>query len=113
MAEKFIQKATDKMEAKGTKGTFKKWAKSAGFKDTCSAATAVLAGKDSAGKDKTYSEKMKSKANFANNTGCKKKSPMQNGGKVKKPKTTHHHTIKKKPKSKEEKLTYLEQRKKR
>ena len=41
MAEKFIQKATDKMEAKGTKGTFKKWAKGAGFKDTCSAATAL------------------------------------------------------------------------
>ena len=72
MAEKFIQKATDKMEAKGTKGTFKKWAKGAGFKDTCSAATAVLAGKDSKGEDKTYSKKMIAKANFANNTGCKK-----------------------------------------
>ena len=43
-----------------------KWAKKNGFKDACSAASAVMSKKDN------YSEEVVKMANYANNFGCKK-----------------------------------------
>jgi len=48
-------------------GAFTKWAKNNGFKDACSAASAVMKNK------KKYSEKVMKMANYANNFGCKKR----------------------------------------
>ena len=48
-------------------GAFTKWAKSNGFKDACSAASAVMKKTDK------YSEKVVKMANYANNFGCKTK----------------------------------------
>ena len=49
-------------------GKFTRWAKKNGFKDACSAASAVMAAK----KDK-YSEGVRKMANYAKNFGCKNK----------------------------------------
>ena len=48
------------------KGKFTAWAKKNGFKDACSAASAVMSSKDK------YSEEVVKMANYANNFGCKK-----------------------------------------
>ena len=48
-------------------GAFTKWAKNNGFKDACSAASAVMKKTDK------YSEKVVKMANYANNFGCKTK----------------------------------------
>jgi hypothetical protein len=61
MAGKWIQKASRKMEAKGTKGSFTKWAHAHGFKDSKSASRHVMAHKDK------YSPAIIKKANFARN----------------------------------------------
>ena len=52
---------------KSRQGAFTKWAKNNGFKDACSAASAVMKNK------KKYSEKVMKMANYANNFGCKKR----------------------------------------
>jgi|TARA_R110002020_G_scaffold146945_1_gene321952 hypothetical protein len=49
-------------------GKFTRWAKKNGFKDACSAASAVMGAK----KDK-YSEGVRKMANYAKNFGCKNK----------------------------------------
>ena len=48
-------------------GAFTEWAKANGFRDACSAASAVMKNK------KKYSEKVMKMANYANNFGCKKR----------------------------------------
>ena len=48
-------------------GKFTAWAKRNGFKDACSAASAVMKKKDD------YSESVVKMANYANNFGCKRK----------------------------------------
>ena len=48
-------------------GKFTAWAKKNGFKDACSAASAVMSSKDK------YSEEVVKMANYANNFGCSKK----------------------------------------
>ena len=53
---------------KKNRGKFTKWAKKNGFKDACSAASAVMG----AAKDK-YSTEVREMANYANNFGCKNK----------------------------------------
>jgi len=52
---------------KSNEGDFTKWAKSNGFKDACSGASAVMKSK------KKYSAKVVKMANYANNFGCKNK----------------------------------------
>mgnify|MGYP003643162157 CR=1 FL=1 len=52
---------------KSREGAFTKWAENNGFKDACSAASAVMKNK------KKYSEKVMKMANYANNFGCKRK----------------------------------------
>ena len=52
---------------KQNRGKFTKWAKANGFKDACSAASAVMKKTDK------YSEKVVKMANYANNFGCKMK----------------------------------------
>ena len=52
---------------KSDQGKFTKWAKNNGFKDACSAASAVMKKTDK------YSEKVVKMANYANNFGCKTK----------------------------------------
>ena len=52
---------------KSRQGAFTKWAENNGFKDACSAASAVMKNKDK------YSEKVMKMANYANNFGCKRK----------------------------------------
>jgi len=52
---------------KQNQGKFTKWAKANGFKDACSAASAVMKN------TKKYSEKVVKMANYANNFGCKRK----------------------------------------
>ena len=47
------------------KGIFTAWAKKNGFKDACSAASAVMSKKNN------YSEEVVKMANYANNFGCK------------------------------------------
>ena len=53
---------------KKNRGKFTKWAKKNGFKDACSAASAVM---DAA--DDKYSKEVREMANYANNFGCKNK----------------------------------------
>ena len=53
---------------KKNRGKFTKWAKKNGFKDACSAASAVM----DASEDK-YSKEVREMANYANNFGCKNK----------------------------------------
>ena len=48
-------------------GKFTKWAKRNGFKDACSAASAVMKS------TKKYSKEVVAMANYANNFGCKRK----------------------------------------
>ena len=50
---------------KSRRGAFTKWAKNNGYKDACSAASAVMRSKDK------YSKKVVAMANYANNFGCK------------------------------------------
>ncbi len=50
-----------------SQGKFTAWAKRNGFKDACSAASAVMKKKDG------YSESVVKMANYANNFGCKRK----------------------------------------
>ena len=52
---------------KSRQGAFTSWAKRNGFKDACSAASAVMENK------KKYSGKVVKMANYANNFGCKRK----------------------------------------
>jgi len=52
---------------KADQGKFTKWAKNNGFKDACSAASAVMSNK------KDYSGAVVKMANYANNFGCKTK----------------------------------------
>lgn len=52
---------------KSNEGDFTRWAKNNGFKDACSAASAVMKKTDK------YSEKVVKMANYANNFGCKTK----------------------------------------
>jgi|TARA_R100000900_G_scaffold73395_1_gene57841 hypothetical protein len=49
------------------KGKFTAWAKKNGFKDACSAASAVMSKTDK------YSEEVVKMANYAKNFGCSKK----------------------------------------
>ena len=51
---------------KSNQGKFTKWAKNNGFKDACSAASAVMKKTDD------YSKEVVEMANYANNFGCKK-----------------------------------------
>ena len=51
---------------KADQGKFTKWAMNNGFKDACSAASAVMKKTDD------YSKEVVEMANFANNFGCKK-----------------------------------------
>jgi len=52
---------------KANQGKFTSWAKRNGFKDACSAASAVMKSKNK------YSESVVKMANYANNFGCKMK----------------------------------------
>jgi hypothetical protein len=52
---------------KANRGKFTKWAKDNGFKDACSAASAVM------NKTDKYSKHVVEMANYANNFGCKNK----------------------------------------
>jgi hypothetical protein len=52
---------------KADQGKFTKWAKNNGFKDACSAASAVMKKTDK------YSKEVVAMANYANNFGCKRK----------------------------------------
>tara|TARA_R110002050_G_scaffold72068_5_gene155069 strand:- start:8761 stop:8958 length:198 start_codon:yes stop_codon:yes gene_type:complete len=52
---------------KSNQGKFTKWAKNNGFKDACSAASAVMKKTDD------YSKEVVEMANYANNFGCKRK----------------------------------------
>ena len=52
---------------KQNRGKFTKWAKRNGFKDACSAASAVMKS------TKKYSKEVVEMANYANNFGCKRK----------------------------------------
>lgn len=52
---------------KQNRGKFTKWAKRNGFKDACSAASAVMKN------TKKYSKEVVEMANYANNFGCKRK----------------------------------------
>ena len=78
MAEKFLQKANQEMEKKGTKGDFKAWVKdNMDGKDTCAAASSIMNMEEEERK-KEYSAKVIQMANFAHNTcGMKKKSKMK------------------------------------
>ena len=60
---------------KDKQGKFTAWAKKNGFKDACSAASAVMKKKDK------YSSNVVKMANYANNFGCKtkKESPASMG----------------------------------
>jgi SOS-response transcriptional repressor LexA len=58
---KWIQKATKRMEEKGTKGSFTRWAHAHGFDSPKAAASHVMAHKDK------YSSSIVKKANFAKN----------------------------------------------
>ncbi len=55
------------MVKKGDQGKFTAWAKKNGFKDACSAASAVMKNTDK------YSDSVVKMANYANNFGCKRK----------------------------------------
>ena len=62
MAKKDFPEIKEKNE-----GKFTAWAKNNGFKDACSAASAVMKNK------KKYKPAVVKMANYANNFGCKKK----------------------------------------
>ena len=55
------------MVKKSDQGKFTSWAKRNGFKDACSAASAVMKNTDK------YSKSVVKMANYANNFGCKRK----------------------------------------
>jgi len=55
------------MVKKDDQGKFTSWAKRNGFKDACSAASAVMKNTDK------YSKSVVKMANYANNFGCKRK----------------------------------------
>jgi len=55
------------MVKKADQGKFTAWAKRNGFKDACSAASAVMKDTDN------YSKSVVKMANYANNFGCKRK----------------------------------------
>jgi hypothetical protein len=55
------------MVKKSDQGKFTAWAKRNGFKDACSAASAVMKN------TKKYSDSVVKMANYANNFGCKRK----------------------------------------
>ena len=55
------------MVKKGDQGKFTSWANRNGFKDACSAASAVMKNTNK------YSESVVKMANYANNFGCKRK----------------------------------------
>lgn len=61
MAEKWMQSADKRMEEKGTKGSFTKWAKSHGYDSPLAAARHVMSHKNK------YSSSTVEKANFAKN----------------------------------------------
>jgi len=65
MAKKGRTKAFPAVK-KSREGAFTKWAENNGFKDACSAASAVMKNTSK------YSEKVVKMANYANNFGCKK-----------------------------------------
>tara|TARA_R100001510_G_scaffold57689_1_gene66877 strand:- start:1181 stop:1378 length:198 start_codon:yes stop_codon:yes gene_type:complete len=65
MAKKGRTKAFPAIK-KSREGAFTKWAEDNGFKDACSAASAVMKNTSK------YSEKVVKMANYANNFGCKK-----------------------------------------
>jgi hypothetical protein len=62
MAEKEFPEIKEKNQ-----GKFTSWAKKNGFKDACSAASAVMKNK------KKYKSSVIKMANYANNFGCKRK----------------------------------------
>jgi hypothetical protein len=62
-----LQKGFPEIKEKN-QGKFTSWAKKNGFKDACSAASAVMKAKD--GK---YSDSVRKMANYAKNFGCKNK----------------------------------------
>jgi len=79
MAEKFVQKANQEMEKKGTKGDFKAWVKNnMKGKDTCAAAASIM-NMDEEARKKKYSAKVRKMANFAHNTCGMKKSGRTKG----------------------------------
>ena len=79
MAKKFVGKATEEMEKKGTKGDFKSWvAKNMKGKDTCAAAKSIM-NMDEEARKKKYGTKVVKMANFANNTCGMKKSGRTKG----------------------------------
>ena len=79
MAEKFVQKANQEMEKKGTKGDFKAWVKNnMDGKDTCAAAASIM-NMDEEARKKKYSAKVRKMANFAHNTCGMKKSGRTKG----------------------------------
>ena len=79
MAEKFVQKANQKMEKKGTKGDFKAWVKeNMKGKDTCAAAASIM-DMDEKARKKKYGTKVVKMANFAHNTCGMKKSGRTKG----------------------------------
>lgn len=63
----FLKKEDFPEIKEGNKGKFKAWAKKNGFKDTCSAASAVMKNKDK------YKPAVVKMANYAKNFGCKRK----------------------------------------
>ena len=66
MAKKWIQKARERMQKRGTVGSFRRAAQRAGM-DTCAYADKVL-------RDPNASKTLKRRALFAKNTGCKHRS---------------------------------------
>ena len=66
MAKKGITKGKFPDIKKADEGKFTSWAKRNGFKDACSAATAVMKSTDK------YSSSVVKMANYANNFGCKR-----------------------------------------
>ena len=79
MAEKFLQKANQEMEKKGTKGDFKAWVKdNMDGKDTCAAAASIM-NMEKKERKKEYSAKVIQMANFAHNTCSMKKSGRTKG----------------------------------
>jgi|ETNvirenome_2_60_1030617.scaffolds.fasta_scaffold31233_3 hypothetical protein len=69
---------------KKNQGKFTAWAKKNGFKDACSAASAVMKSKNK------YSKNVVEMANYANNFGCKMKKPKMSLKKTKNPKFLEH-----------------------
>jgi len=79
MAKKFVKKANQEMEKKGTKGDFKAWVKNnMKGKDTCAAAASIM-DMDKEARKKKYGTKVVKMANFAHNTCGMKKSGRTKG----------------------------------